>query len=437
MFTYSKEHRIFIKLALTGVLSLCLSQGLSTTTLHSAFANVRQDKTASASNADKSDPVSSRKDIKLSLEPETVTADVDLPDNDALFSNYIESIFYQDSLTLPAAYAIAGENNLSAETYRLYKALAKEAQKVASGQQSSTEFTYTPSRTSFTWKELTENTSPERPVNPLEYLGVDSNERYKLLHALLIDNPYHFYWFDKTDGGMVTRYNFNKTEDGVKDFKVIFSFTAAPAYRGSSGVYSVSSSKVKAAQAAAKAASSVVSQNASKSDYEKLAAYNDYICRNTDYNRDALTANTDYGDPWQLIYVFDGDVSTKVVCEGYAKAFQYLCDLSSFSDAECYSVSGVLNSGIGHMWNIVRIGGQNYLVDVTNNDSHYSYAGNYQYLFLRGGLGTPASGYSIQNIKYTYYNEMLQLYGQNDNSVLKISGTDYTLRRCGRRLPLR
>ncbi len=162
MFTYSKEHRIFIKLALTGVLSLCLSQGLSTTTLHSAFANVRQDKTASASNADKSDPVSSRKDIKLSLEPETVTADVDLPDNDALFSNYIESIFYQDSLTLPAAYAIAGENNLSAETYRLYKALAKEAQKVASGQQSSTEFTYTPSRTSFTWKELTENTSPER-----------------------------------------------------------------------------------------------------------------------------------------------------------------------------------------------------------------------------------------------------------------------------------
>ena len=30
----------------------------------------------------------------------------------------------------------------------------------------------------------------------------------------------------------------------------------------------------------------------------------------------------------ELIWVFDGDSSTNVVCEGYAKAFQYLCDLS-------------------------------------------------------------------------------------------------------------
>ena len=33
-----------------------------------------------------------------------------------------------------------------------------------------------------------------------------------------------------------------------------------------------------------------------------------------------------YGDPWQLIYVFDDDPDTNVVCEGYAKAFKYEAD---------------------------------------------------------------------------------------------------------------
>lgn len=45
-----------------------------------------------------------------------------------------------------------------------------------------------------------------------------------------------------------------------------------------------------------------------------------------------------------MIYVFDGDEATNVVCEGYAKAFQYLCDLDGIT---YYSVSGTMNGGTG------------------------------------------------------------------------------------------
>ena len=57
-----------------------------------------------------------------------------------------------------------------------------------------------------------------------------------------------------------------------------------------------------------------------------------------------------------------------MVCEGYSKAFQYLCDLS---DITCYTVTGIMNGGTGegpHMWNIVANNGKYYMADITNSD---------------------------------------------------------------------
>lgn len=104
-----------------------------------------------------------------------------------------------------------------------------------------------------------------------------------------------------------------------------------------------------------------------------MESYKEEICDLTSYNYDAVKPGVAYGDPWQMIYVFDGDESTNVVCEGYAKAFQYLCDMSDFLDPgyNCCSVTGMMRGGTGegpHMWNIVTIGDGNYLVDVTNSD---------------------------------------------------------------------
>ncbi len=74
--------------------------------------------------------------------------------------------------------------------------------------------------------------------------------------------------------------------------------------------------------------------------------------------------------------MFDGDSSTKVVCEGYAKAFKYLCDLSAdkLPGVSCLIATGTLSdsdgTGGGHMWNVVNMEDNcSYMVDITQCDA--------------------------------------------------------------------
>ena len=94
--------------------------------------------------------------------------------------------------------------------------------------------------------------------------------------------------------------------------------------------------------------------------------------------------------------------NTNVVCEGYAKAFQYLAELGT-TETTVISVQGYLNridAKTAHMWNIVTLRGHNYLADVTHCD-----AGGYgtDALFMKGSTdGSPADGYSVGSQKYFY-----------------------------------
>ena len=100
---------------------------------------------------------------------------------------------------------------------------------------------------------------------------------------------------------------------------------------------------------------------------------------------------------------------TKVVCEGYSKAFQYLCDLSGFDG--CYTVSGMMRGGTGagpHMWNIVTLEGKNYLVDVTNCDGNS--IGAPDKLFLAGASGSVETGYTCCGVTYTYDKAIIDLF---------------------------
>ena len=128
------------------------------------------------------------------------------------------------------------------------------------------------------------------------------------------------------------------------------------------------------------------------------------------YNDEAASSSWTggYGNPWQIIYLFDGDPETKVVCEGFSKGFQYLCDyyteLFRFKDEETYSyiVTGTMSGG-GHMWNMVHYNGENYMVDITNCSS----LGTYNYLFLAGySSGAYDTGYELrrgtQSFTYKY-----------------------------------
>lgn len=99
------------------------------------------------------------------------------------------------------------------------------------------------------------------------------------------------------------------------------------------------------------------------SDYEKYKYIYDIIIHNTEYN---LASN----DNQSIISVF---VNKESVCQGYAKAFQYICNKAGL---ECILVSGHLLQGESHAWNIVKADGDYYYVDVTLGDASYTYVKN-------------------------------------------------------------
>ena len=255
-----------------------------------------------------------------------------------------------------------------------------------------------------------------------------------LMQRMLSEMPYELYWFDKTEGiGMSYGVSLSGEILTVKNLKLSMYISQAYAKINEGGAtydpLTADTAKTSAAKRAAENATQVVAANTAKSDHEKLKAYLNYIKNAVSYNNEAANNNaTPYGDPWQIIYVFDNDPSTNVVCEGYAKAFKYLCDLSSFSESDlfCSLVTGTMTVGTSvgpHMWNIVTVGGRNYLVDVTNCDDDT--VGVPDKLFLCGATeNEPSTKYTVtagsQSIVYEYDANTLSDYASSDLKLEKM-----------------
>ncbi len=200
-----------------------------------------------------------------------------------------------------------------------------------------------------------------------------------IANAIRSDCPYERYWMGlqtrvTPPGARVSGYTF---DDAVIYFTgdVSLLIEVNNDYMGSDGVYSVNTSKTKGVKNTINTVNGILAEAKNKNDREKVDYYKERICGLVEYNDDALTPGYPYGDPWQLVYVFDNDPSTNVVCEGYSKAFNYLCEKTQFSDPSilCYTVTGFMGNpgetGEGHMWNVVHWNNNtNYMVDVTNTD---------------------------------------------------------------------
>lgn len=306
----------------------------------------------------------------------------------------------------------------------VYDILRAEVAKIADGSRTSTTIRI-PDQAALSWTLEELGMSGGRSENVLAKLEEKFSEvvhMSRVFFALSADCPYELYWAsNRFSWGFSSVHQGNRA--GIKNLTVYLQ--AAQAYQGDGGT-TVSADKVSAAKRAAQAAQTIVDKYQDRSDFEKLNAYREEICRLASYDMDAYLNDPPYGDPWQLVYVFDGDPDTSVVCEGYAKAFKYLCDLSDFrGDVTCYLVSGTMDGG-GHMWNVVRMGdGQNYLVDVTNCDS--GMIGSDGELFLSGAVGS-GGGRTCTVSKehchavYTYGEDQADLL---TDGYLALSGDDY------------
>lgn len=197
----------------------------------------------------------------------------------------------------------------------------------------------------------------------------------KVMDALTADHPELLFWYGRQYSYSRKGASLSSSDGGtviLKDTNASVKLTAGGSYQAGSA-YTVDASKVASIRTAAANAKAIVDAAAGQSDYGKMDSYLNAICSANTYNSGAIASKangiSDY-NPWEIIYVFDGNPNTNVVCEGYAKAFKYLCDHTSFADPSvtCCTVSGTVtgNGPAGaHMWDVVSLGGHNYIVDPT------------------------------------------------------------------------
>lgn len=97
------------------------------------------------------------------------------------------------------------------------------------------------------------------------------------------------------------------------------------------------------------AAMKIIADTEGMSDYEKLMYFHDYLVLNVESSTDDPFADSIYG----------ALVCGQALCEGYAKAFSYLCNIAGI---ENMIVTGYTD--VWHMWNMVRLDGDWYHIDV-------------------------------------------------------------------------
>jgi len=105
--------------------------------------------------------------------------------------------------------------------------------------------------------------------------------------------------------------------------------------------------------------------NITMSDYDKELYFHDYIVKNCTYDYSALS-DEEFNNSYTA---YGALVNGVAVCEGYARAMQYLL---SEVGIDCYLIPGTALDAFGatvnHMWNVVKIDSEWYHLDATWDD---------------------------------------------------------------------
>ncbi len=124
-------------------------------------------------------------------------------------------------------------------------------------------------------------------------------------------------------------------------------------------------------QNGANAALAVV--NESMSDLQKAIALHDYLAVNCEYDKENLDANT---LPQEVFTTYGVFVNRSAVCQGYALAYKYLLNQVGI---ECHMVT---SDAMNHAWNLIKLDGQYYQVDVTWDDPTWDLVGRAQHKYM-------------------------------------------------------
>ena len=136
-------------------------------------------------------------------------------------------------------------------------------------------------------------------------------------------------------------------------------------------------------------------------DTEKRRAIYDYLEANTTYDDAACDnaiennftgMNKDYRDSFSTYGILVKKVG---VCQSYAYAFDYLCELAG---VKCIVVTGDMMGYMPHAWNKVEVDGEWLVIDVTNNEKSM---GVEDFMYENPDAVAYALGYIEDDLWYT------------------------------------
>lgn len=197
----------------------------------------------------------------------------------------------------------------------------------------------------------------ETGIWPITYILVKAG------YAFTYDHP-EMFWIRTNIGASTSGYIDNSTN--LYHITVTIQFVAQP--------MTDAQDEVSALQARLDAkCAEILAAVDGMNDYRKLAAINQWLAENNEYNTEAsrYSSVAAYGDetPWSVVGSL---LNGSPVCEGYAKAFQLLCQKSGIL---CITING--NAGGGHMWNAVKLDSEWYFCDPTWDDNGSTTGGRY------------------------------------------------------------
>lgn len=170
--------------------------------------------------------------------------------------------------------------------------------------------------------------------------GLDETDIDRIFQCVLMDHPELFY---------VEGYTYTKYNRGERLVAIEFS-----------GTFSMNREQVLARRTEIDRKTQELLAGAAglTDDYDKVKYVYETVIRNTEYDLNAP-------DNQNIYSVF---VNGRSVCQGYAKAVQYLLERMG---VECTLVQGTVDTGEGHAWNLVKVNGSYYYVDATWGDASY------------------------------------------------------------------
>jgi len=172
--------------------------------------------------------------------------------------------------------------------------------------------------------------------------NINKDEIVDLINEIINDTPEIFYY----DG---FKYSYETSGELVESVSFIYSYTFEEIEEMKMELYNKTDWILR----------NVI--NDSMNDYEKELAIHDYIINNAVYDIENLNNDTLKHSAYSMYGIL---IEGKAVCTGYAKTMQYFLDKFNIDNQLIFGDA----NGQSHVWNLVKLNGEYYHVDVTFDD---------------------------------------------------------------------